>query len=83
MFYNTYTTNMAESTKRWNQISEHLDDIDINYSRFDEIDGRNMSPVKIITVATIMIVIIKYYRSSKEIVSINNISNGRKWTTLA
>ena len=43
---------MAESTKRWNQISEHLDDIDINYSRFDEIDGRNMSPVKIITVAT-------------------------------
>jgi GR25 family glycosyltransferase involved in LPS biosynthesis len=42
MSYNTYIINMADSTKRWNQISKHLDNIGINYSRFDAIDGRKI-----------------------------------------
>ncbi len=42
MSYNTYVINMADSTKRWDQISKHLDDIGINYSRFDAIDGNNI-----------------------------------------
>jgi GR25 family glycosyltransferase involved in LPS biosynthesis len=42
MSYTTYVINMADSIKRWDQISKHLDDIGINYSRFDAINGNNI-----------------------------------------
>ena len=42
MSYNTYIINMASATDRWNKISNNLDNLGINYSRFDAIDGRNI-----------------------------------------
>ena len=42
MSYNTYVINMADSVNRWKQVSNHLDSIGINYSRFDAIDGKNI-----------------------------------------
>ena len=42
MSYNTYIINMASATDRWNKISKNLDNVGINYSRFDAINGRNI-----------------------------------------